>query len=159
MEPPLLHVDSSHPTILNMNLFEFIPLAASLTTVLIGPTSADRPKGSDIPTNNYPSDLLASRIEGLLTGPAAGQVLPLNLADKPAVQAFYTRRSYSAAWCKDTGTGAKDRTELALLTQAGDYELMTMLHHVPQLQTLPDSLARAAGTGGQMERLARSACC
>ena len=104
-------------------------------------------------------DLLASRIEGLLTGPAAGQVLPLNLADKPAVQAFYTRRSYSAAWCKDTGTGAKDRTELALLTQAGDYELMTMLHHVPQLQTLPDSLAGAAGTGGQMERLARSACC
>ena len=85
--------------------------------------------------------------------------MPLTLADKPAVQTFYTRRSYSAAWCEGTGTGAKGRAELALLTQAGDFGLMPMLHHVPQLQTLPDSLAGAAGTGGQMERLARSACC
>ena len=158
MEPPLLHVGFPHPTILHMHLFKFMRLAASLTTVLIGLTSADRPKESGIPTNNYPTDSLASRIEGLLTGPATGRVVPLTLADKPAVQAFYTRRSYSAAWCEGTGTGAKGRAALALLTQAGDFGLMPMLYHVPQLQALADSLAGAAGTTGtcgQVARLAR----
>ena len=129
-------------------------LAASLTTVLFGLTSADRPAAPGIPTNNYPTDSLASHIQALLPGPAAGRVQSLALADAPAVQAFYTRRSYSGAWCEGAGVGAKGRAALALLTQAGDYGLPPARYHVPRLKALADSLAQPAG-GSQAARLAR----
>ncbi|MDB5267533.1 MAG: hypothetical protein JWP58_573 [Hymenobacter sp.] len=130
-------------------------LAASLTTMLFGLTSADRPAARGGPSNNYPVDSLTSCIRSLLAGPAAGQVLPLALADGAAVQAFYAKRTYSAAWCEGAGAGAKGRAALALLAQAGDYGLLPALYHVPQLKALADSLAQPAGAGGQAARLAR----
>ncbi|GAB3847164.1 hypothetical protein GCM10028822_08170 [Hymenobacter terrigena] len=128
-------------------------LAASLTAILFGLTSTDRPAASGIPANpnNYPTDSLASRIKVLL----AGRTPPLLMADGPTVQAFYTKRSYSAAWCEGAGAGAKGRAALALLTQAGDYGLTPALYHVPQLKALADSLARPAGAGSQVARMAR----
>lgn len=151
--PPLLAV-TLILFILNMRPLRFPLLAAALTIIFFGPTSADRPAAPGVPPHNYPADSLASRIQALLPETAAGRVLPLPLADEPAVQAFYTRRGYSAAWCEGAGAGAKGRAALALLTQAGDYGLTPARYHVPQLKALADSLAHPAGEG-QVARLAR----
>ncbi|GAB3865990.1 hypothetical protein GCM10028824_05840 [Hymenobacter segetis] len=130
-------------------------LAASLTTILFGLSSADRPAALSAPATNYPTDSLTTRIKTLLTGPTAGQVLPMTLADGAAVQAFYAKRTYSAAWCEGAGTGAKGRAALALLARAGDYGLTPALYHVPQLTALADSLAHPATAAGQVARMAR----
>ncbi|MGY3087279.1 murein L,D-transpeptidase YcbB/YkuD [Hymenobacter sp. UYAg731] len=129
-------------------------LAASLTAILFGLSSADRPATPSAPANNYPTDSLANCIRAVLAGPAAGRVWPLAVADEPAVQAFYARRSYAPAWCEGTGAGPKGRAALALLTQAGDYGLTPARYHVLQLRALADSLAQPAGAG-RVARLAR----
>ncbi|MFC6223140.1 L,D-transpeptidase family protein [Hymenobacter artigasi] len=130
-------------------------LAASLTAILFGLTSADRLAAPRALAPNYPADSLAGRIQRLLAVPAAERALPLALADEPAVQAFYTQRQHSAAWCADAGAGPKGRAALALLTQASDYGLTPAVYHVPLLKALADSLAQPAGTAGQVARQAR----
>jgi L,D-transpeptidase YcbB len=138
-----------------MRPLKFMLLAASLMPLLLGLTSTDRPAVPSTPATNYPADSLTSRIQSLFAKPAAGRVLPFALADGPAVQAFYAKRNYSAAWCEGAGAGAKGRAALALLNQADDYGLTPALYHVPLLKALADSLAQPAGTAGQVARLAR----
>lgn len=138
-----------------MRMLKFLLLAASLTAILCGLTGADRPATSRAPAPNYPADSLAGRIQRLLAVPATGRTLPLSLADEPAVQAFYSQRRYSAAWCDGAGTGAPGRAALALLTRAGDYGLTPAVYQVPLLKALADSLAQPAGAVGQVARLAR----
>jgi murein L,D-transpeptidase YcbB/YkuD len=138
-----------------MGALKAMLLAASLTTIVFGLSRAARPIAPAARATYYPTDSLTTRIQRLLTGPAAGQAQPLALADGAAVRDFYTKRSYSAAWCEGAGTGAKGRAALALLAQASAYGLTPALYHVPQLKALADSLAHPADAAGQVGRMAR----
>ena len=131
-----------------------------LLAVLLPLAVAGQEPGNGMPplvsASATPPDILPAYLQALLSDTVAtpGHRL-LSWYDVRATRAFYTSRTYAAAWSAGSFPSATGRTALALLQAAEDYGLQPANYHAPALQALATLLEQPDTSARRLVRQAR----